>query len=128
MTVIIRRSPSLALTVVEPLYRPARFLDDVENMARELWESWEPFTFHTSLTPRMDITEEKDTLVTRAELPGIGKENLDINLKGDMLTIKAEKKQEIASGASVTIIAPYGFHSMLMLISSQPPLKTAFWR
>jgi len=32
--------------------------------------------------------------VVKTELPGIKKEDLKISLKGDMLTIEAEKKQE----------------------------------
>ena len=63
-------------------------------MAREFWESWQPVAFRTSLVPRLDVYEDKDTLVVKAEFPGIKKKDLDISLEGDMLTIKAEKKQE----------------------------------
>ncbi|MFC2003243.1 Hsp20/alpha crystallin family protein [Chloroflexota bacterium] len=38
--------------------------------------------------------KEKDELVLKAELPGIKKGDLDIILEADMLTIRAEKKQE----------------------------------
>jgi HSP20 family protein len=38
--------------------------------------------------------EEKDELVIRTELPGVRKEDLDISIKGDVLSLKAETKQE----------------------------------
>ena len=85
MTAIIRRSPIRALTVVEPFYRPMRLFEEIERIARD---------FRSSLAPSTDIYEEKDELVVRAELPGIKKEDLDISVEGDELTIKAEKKQE----------------------------------
>lgn len=85
MTAIIRRSPIGALTVVEPFYRPMRLFEEVERIARN---------FRPSLAPSVDIVEDKDELVVKAELPGIKKEDLDISVEGDELTIKAEKKQE----------------------------------
>ena len=36
----------------------------------------------------------------KTELPGIGKEDLDITLEGDRLTIKAEKKEEVNEDAT----------------------------
>lgn len=89
MTAIIRRSPNRTLTI----YRPMSLLDDVERLARGIWESW-PVTFRTSFMPRLDMYEEKDELVVKTELPGIKKSDLDISLEDDVLTIKAEKKQE----------------------------------
>ncbi|MFQ6121482.1 MAG: Hsp20/alpha crystallin family protein [Dehalococcoidales bacterium] len=92
MVAIIRR-PTRALTAVEPFYRPVSLLDEMERMARDIWESW-PVTFSTNLTPRMDMYEDKEGLVIKAEFPGVKKKDLNISLEGDVLTIKAEKKQE----------------------------------
>ncbi|SHJ94382.1 HSP20 family protein [Malonomonas rubra DSM 5091] len=44
--------------------------------------------------PRMDIAETKDSLVIEAELPGMDSKDIEVNLSGDMLTIKGEKKTE----------------------------------
>jgi HSP20 family protein len=41
--------------------------------------------------PMVDVFEEDDHLLVLAELPGIGKENLGIDLKDDVLTISAER-------------------------------------
>ena len=94
MTAIIRISPTRAMTVVEPFYRPMSFLDEFETLARELWDSWPVGGFRTSFTFGLDMYEEKDELVVKAELPGIKKEHLDISLEGGILAIKAEKEPE----------------------------------
>jgi HSP20 family protein len=41
--------------------------------------------------PMVDIFEEDDHLLVLAELPGIGREDLRIDLKDDVLTISAER-------------------------------------
>lgn len=44
--------------------------------------------------PRLDMSETKDSLVVKAELPGLEAKDLDISVSGNTLTIKGEKKQE----------------------------------
>lgn len=46
------------------------------------------------IEPVIDIYEEKGDVVVKAEIPGIEKEDLDINLSDNILTIKGEKKKE----------------------------------
>src|SRR5689334_6717020 len=44
--------------------------------------------------PAVDMFEEKDEIVVKAEIPGIDKNNIEVNLTDHMLTIKGEKKKE----------------------------------
>ena len=44
--------------------------------------------------PAIDLFEEKDEIVVKAELPGMAKENIEVNLTDHTLTIKGEKKKE----------------------------------
>jgi HSP20 family protein len=44
--------------------------------------------------PAVDLFEEKDDIVVKAELPGIDKNNIEVNLTNHTLTIKGEKKKE----------------------------------
>ena len=90
---LVRRSPTRALRLLEPVYRPMSLIDEIEQMARDIWDLERPVTL-TRFTHPVDMYEEKDGLVIKAELPGITKEDLDIKLEGDMLTIKAEKKAD----------------------------------
>lgn len=44
--------------------------------------------------PALDILEDKDTLVIKADLPGLKEEDVDISVQGNTLTIRGERKQE----------------------------------
>ena len=44
--------------------------------------------------PIVVVFEEKDDIVVKAELPGIEKDNIQVNLTDHTLTIKGEKKKE----------------------------------
>ena len=44
--------------------------------------------------PMVDVFEEDDHLLVLAELPGIGKDDVRIDLQDDVLTISAEKKDK----------------------------------
>lgn len=42
--------------------------------------------------PRVDMVDKGDVLVVRAEMPGVEKDDLDILIAGDRLTIEASRK------------------------------------
>ncbi len=48
----------------------------------------------TIYLPALDIYEEEDKVVIEAEIPGVNKEDIKINVEDNVLTIKAEKKKE----------------------------------
>ena len=45
-------------------------------------------------TPAIDLYEEKDEVVAKAELPGMEKNDIQVNISDHHLTIKGEKKKE----------------------------------
>ena len=85
MAALIRWNPNGGLAV-RPFFRPFRLLEEVEEMAKTAFES--------GITPKMDMYEDEKEIVVKAEMPGISKSDLDIKLDGEMLSIKAEKKEE----------------------------------
>lgn len=44
--------------------------------------------------PSADIIEEKNKVIVRADLPGMTKDQIEILVQNDILTIKGEKKEE----------------------------------
>jgi HSP20 family protein len=44
--------------------------------------------------PAVDVYEEKDEIVVKAELPGMDKSDIEVNLSDSQLTLKGEKKKE----------------------------------
>jgi len=51
-------------------------------------------TVQRSWTPAVDIYEDAGEVILRAELAGIKQEDIDIELSGDTLTIKGDRKFE----------------------------------
>jgi HSP20 family protein len=47
-----------------------------------------------TFSPAIDISETDENYLVKGEIPGIDPEDLEINLTGDVLTIKGEKKEE----------------------------------
>jgi HSP20 family protein len=80
-----------------PYFHPLGLMDEIEDFTRQMWSSWKPAYLPDTVLPLTDMYEEKDGLVLTTELPGIEQKDLDISLEGDMLTVKAEKKDEVAN-------------------------------
>ena len=54
----------------------------------------EPFRGLTEWSPALDLSETGEAIVFKAELPGIGPDDVEVLLQDDVLTIKGEKKEE----------------------------------
>ena len=50
--------------------------------------------FGDRLTPVIDMSETEDSVEVTAEIPGVGSDDLDVSLSGDLLVIKGEKSDE----------------------------------
>jgi len=82
------------------VWSPFRHLSMLRNEIDRLFDS--PLDALTSSSqqflngwlPTMDLYEDRDHLVLKAELPGMNKEDIDISLHGDVLTISGERKEE----------------------------------
>ena len=95
MNITLYRNPIRALTPWMPFYRPMGLLDEIDQLTRDFWTSWEPGFFGTTMVPNTNVYEEKGQLVVKTELPGITEKDLEVTLEGDVLTITAEKKEEV---------------------------------
>lgn len=52
------------------------------------------FSEKTGFTPRIEITEDDNRFLVKAEVPGIKEEDIDVTLRKKALTIKGERKEE----------------------------------
>lgn len=53
-----------------------------------------PTFFNKGTNPKVDIKENESELVVKAELPGLTKEDISVELKDSVLTLSGEKKIE----------------------------------
>jgi len=61
------------------------FESPLEGESSEVFNAW---------APAIDLYEDKDSLVVRAELPGMKKEDIDISLRENTLSISGERRNE----------------------------------
>ena len=62
-------------------------------MSHPMW-SGAAFPKMADITPSVDIFEEGDTIVVKADIPGISKKDLKVSIDENILTLSGEKKQE----------------------------------
>jgi len=82
--------------LVSPFEEMERWFGDFMN--RPFFSPmWVP-RFHLpqmqSLSLSVDVYEEAETVVVKAELPGIGKEDVEVEVSENVLTISGEKKSQ----------------------------------
>ncbi len=62
---------------------------------RDLWPEWAGTEEGMDLrVPRMDLMDRETEMLVRAELPGVRREDLTLELVGDVLTLRGEQHRE----------------------------------
>jgi HSP20 family protein len=72
------------------------FRREIDRRFNDFFEgaSWRPFGGSTGIMPAIDVEEFEQELIVTAELPGVTEKDIEVDLAGDILTIKGEKKSE----------------------------------
>jgi HSP20 family protein len=68
---------------------------DMDRLFDRFFERrWDEMPLLGEWAPSLDVSETKDALVVKAEIPGIDPKDIEVSLQEGLLTIKGEKKQE----------------------------------
>lgn len=67
---------------------PFRALDEVFNQSM-----LSPRLRAAGMTPRMDVSETDQAYIVKAEIPGVKKEEIKVNVDGNQVTISAQTEQ-----------------------------------
>jgi HSP20 family molecular chaperone IbpA len=96
MTSLLARPFYNTETSFTPLFR---LLDDFDSYSREGHPGQELRRFSRTLTPSFDVCETDDAYKLHGELPGIGKENVDISFtEPQTMVIKGKVERSYAAG------------------------------
>jgi len=89
------------LITTDPTQHPiARFQNDINSLFERFWSDWSdwPALSQDLLPPQrgwaLDVDDQPDQYVVRAEAPGFDPNDFDVQVSGNLLTIKAEHKEE----------------------------------
>lgn len=69
---------------------------DVDEFIRRFWD-WRTEHDGTEWTPNVDVLEKPNAYLVFVELPGIEKEDVQLDVTGDVLTIRGERIREECS-------------------------------
>jgi len=81
-------------------WRPFRDMVGIQDEMNRLFDDlFGRSVLRTGLTegvwsPSVDVSEDKDNVIIRAEMPGMFKDDVKISIQENVLTLKGEKKQE----------------------------------
>ncbi len=111
-------------------------------MNKQLWNPFEEFEnmlerysksgasnigkqLHTDMSfadwsPSVDIEEEADRYLIKADLPGVDKENIDVKLENGVLSIRGEKTSETETGKGTKRHRTERFHGSFARSFSLP--------
>ena len=80
---------------------PVRFDQQIERLFEDFfnrrwlrpaeWPLWEGFE---AKTPRVDVLDRENEVLVRAELPGMSKDDIDVSVSGNTVTVKGTTRQE----------------------------------
>jgi HSP20 family protein len=80
---------------LKPWTRITDLKQEMDRMFDRMFEPrWEEFQGLGEWMPSLDLSETKDSLVLKMEVPGMDAQDLQISLQENLLTVKGEKKRD----------------------------------
>lgn len=97
-------------------------MEPVETMMRRLLAPWRADLEDATPQIRLDVSEKEGSYAVKAEIPGVNKEDIDVRVDGDLVTISAEIKgehDEKKDGRLVRAERRYGYASRSFSLGQQ---------
>ncbi len=84
------------MTLIKWTPRPASLFDDMDKMIRNTFEKdWNfPVSSKTNWSPAIDVKESDSSFMLTADIPGLTKKEVKINISNNVLSISGERKIE----------------------------------
>ncbi|MEW6061996.1 MAG: Hsp20/alpha crystallin family protein [Bacteroidota bacterium] len=99
---LIKRNPTQEMTRWSSEFPTFRGLESLRRDMNRMFDEFfrgdilaDSSFFNRDWTPAVDVVENDDSYVLKAELPGMSKDDVKITLENNVLTIRGEKKNEM---------------------------------
>ena len=69
-------------------------LDPFPSAMRDFWRPWRSEVADRAPQIRIDLSETDNAFAVKAEIPGVRKEDIDVRIDGNQVTISAEVKHD----------------------------------
>lgn len=96
---LVRRQPSTRTDpwTAFPFGQLSTLRDELSSFLEDPFSVGAP-QFFQAWAPALDLYEDKDKLTVKLEAPGLKKEEIDISLEDDVLSVSGERKEEKQEG------------------------------
>ena len=68
--------------------------DPFEDFFKGFWMKPVPFPAQTELKMKIDVKEDDKSFIVKADVPGVKKDDIQVDIDGDYVSIRAEAKKE----------------------------------
>lgn len=82
------------LTKWEPFGGLSALRREMDHLFENFFEGNPLRAWERSMEPAVEVSDTKDTVVVKAQVPGMSKDNIQVNITDDTLTLKGEMKEE----------------------------------
>ena len=96
-------------------------LDPMEDAFRSFLRPWRADLAERAPQIKIDLTEHEGDFAVKAEIPGVRKEDIDVRIEGNQVTISAETKkdkEEKKGGRVLRSERQYGYASRTFTLAS----------
>jgi HSP20 family protein len=107
-----------------PLLEVARIQSEINRLFDNLLDLGAGEKDGTTWIPNVDILESDDTLTVKVELPGVGLEDLDLEVTSGNITIQGSKPRPGLSGQVEFLLAERSFGAFRRVIQLGVPVNT----
>jgi HSP20 family protein len=107
-----------------PLLEVARIQSEINRLFDNLLDLGAGDRAGSTWIPNVDILESDDTLTVKVELPGVGLEDLDLQVTSGNITIQGNKQRPGLSGQVEFLLAERSFGAFRRVIQLGVPVNT----
>lgn len=88
------KGDSIMINENSKISKRGRYLSPMEIVLRSIAPEFDVFSNEREWAPEVDITETAETIEVKTELPGMKRDDIEIDIANGVLSIKGEKKEE----------------------------------
>jgi HSP20 family protein len=97
-------------------------LESMDDMFRRMFRPWRGEPGEPAPQIKLDVHEDENNYTVKAEVPGVSKDDIDVRIAGNQVTISAETKkqqEQEKDGRVLHAERRYGFASRAFTLASE---------
>jgi len=88
------KGDSIMINENSKISKRGRYLSPMEVVLRSISPEFDVFSNDREWAPEVDITETAETIEVKTELPGMKRDDIELDIANGVLSIRGEKKEE----------------------------------